>query len=195
MYRAALRGMLSELVREDRIKGISELRDESSLEEPVSLVIEVKRDADHEVRHERAGVPAIVAGAALSAWLFGDQTAWMLGRVTLNPVKHIDPIGTVLVPGVLFLLQAPFLFGWAKPVPVNFANLRHPRPALYTSAPPVHSSVSQTDEREIRALVDGEGRVAVRVTPGATQLERMPRGPYSQAICSVRLLSPPLAAE
>jgi len=61
------------------------------------------------------------------ARLFGDQTAWMLGRVTLNPIKHIDPIGTVLVPGVLFLLKAPFLFGWAKPVPVNFGNLRHPK--------------------------------------------------------------------
>jgi len=61
------------------------------------------------------------------ARLFGDQTAWMLGRVTLNPLKHIDPVGTVLVPGVLFLLKAPFLFGWAKPVPVNFGNLRHPK--------------------------------------------------------------------
>ncbi|MFO1398593.1 MAG: site-2 protease family protein [Burkholderiales bacterium] len=61
------------------------------------------------------------------ARVFGDQTAWMLGRVTLNPVKHIDPIGTVLVPGALFLLHAPFLFGWAKPVPVNFGNLRHPK--------------------------------------------------------------------
>ena len=61
------------------------------------------------------------------ARMFGDQTAWMLGRVTLNPIKHIDPIGTVLVPGVLLLMQAPFLFGWAKPVPVNFGNLRHPK--------------------------------------------------------------------
>jgi Zn-dependent protease len=58
---------------------------------------------------------------------FGDSTAWMLGRVTLNPLKHIDPIGTVLVPGMLLLVGAPFLFGWAKPVPVNFNNLRHPK--------------------------------------------------------------------
>ncbi len=61
------------------------------------------------------------------ARMFGDQTAWMLGRVTLNPLKHIDPIGTILVPGVLLLTGAPFLFGWAKPVPVNFGNLRHPK--------------------------------------------------------------------
>src|SRR3954469_20455534 len=61
------------------------------------------------------------------ARIFGDQTAWMLGRVTLNPLKHVDPVGTVLLPGVLLLLKAPFLFGWAKPVPVNFGNLRHPK--------------------------------------------------------------------
>jgi Zn-dependent protease len=61
------------------------------------------------------------------ARLFGDQTAWMLGRVTLNPLKHIDPIGTILVPGALLLTGAPFLFGWAKPVPVNFGNLRNPK--------------------------------------------------------------------
>ncbi len=61
------------------------------------------------------------------ARLFGDQTAWMLGRVTLNPLKHIDPVGTILVPGVLLLTGAPFVFGWAKPVPVNFGNLRHPK--------------------------------------------------------------------
>ena len=65
------------------------------------------------------------------ARIFGDQTAWMLGRVTLNPLKHIDPVGTVLVPIGLLLLSklmggGGFLFGWAKPVPVNFGNLRHP---------------------------------------------------------------------
>jgi Zn-dependent protease len=61
------------------------------------------------------------------ARMFGDQTAWMLGRVTLNPLKHIDPIGTVLLPGILLLIHSPILFGWAKPVPVNFGNLRNPK--------------------------------------------------------------------
>ena len=61
------------------------------------------------------------------ARMFGDQTAWMLGRVTLNPLKHIDPIGTVLLPGLLLLIHSPILFGWAKPVPVNFGNLRNPK--------------------------------------------------------------------
>jgi len=57
----------------------------------------------------------------------GDDTAWRLGRVSLNPVKHIDPFGTILLPGMLLLLGAPVLFGYAKPVPVNFGALRQPR--------------------------------------------------------------------
>jgi Zn-dependent protease len=59
--------------------------------------------------------------------LLGDDTAWRLGRVSFNPLKHIDPFGTVLLPGMLLLLHAPFLFGYAKPVPVNFRALRNPR--------------------------------------------------------------------
>jgi Zn-dependent protease len=57
----------------------------------------------------------------------GDPTARELGRVSLNPFRHVDPFGTVLLPGLLILMQAPFLFGYAKPVPVNFQRLRHPR--------------------------------------------------------------------
>jgi Zn-dependent protease len=56
----------------------------------------------------------------------GDDTAWRLGRVTLNPLKHIDPFGTVILPAILFI-TAGFTFGYAKPVPVNFRNLDHPR--------------------------------------------------------------------
>jgi len=65
------------------------------------------------------------------ARIFGDRTAELQGRITLNPLKHIDPIGTILVPGVLILaakLGGPqFVFGWAKPVPVNFGALRNPK--------------------------------------------------------------------
>jgi Zn-dependent protease len=57
----------------------------------------------------------------------GDNTAWQLGRVSFNPLKHIDPVGTVILPAVLLLSHSPFLFGYAKPVPVNFRNLNHPR--------------------------------------------------------------------
>lgn len=63
---------------------------------------------------------------------FGDFTAYNEGRISLNPVRHIDPVGTILVPLSLFILSkltigAGFLFGWAKPVPVNFSNLRQPK--------------------------------------------------------------------
>ena len=59
---------------------------------------------------------------------FGDNTAYVMGRVTLNPIKHIDPVGTILMPLLLyFATSGAFLFGYAKPVPVNFGQLRHPR--------------------------------------------------------------------
>ena len=61
------------------------------------------------------------------AWRFGDDTAKNLGRVTFNPLKHVDLNGTIIAPSLLFIVGAPFLFGWAKPVPVNFHNLDNPR--------------------------------------------------------------------
>ena len=73
---------------------------------------------------------AITVHEVAHGWMakqFGDPTAQRLGRLTLNPLKHIDPLGTLLVPGLLLLMHAPFLFGWAKPVPVTWENLRHPK--------------------------------------------------------------------
>jgi Zn-dependent protease len=64
------------------------------------------------------------------ARFLGDDTAWRLGRVSLNPIKHIDLVGTILLPGFLLLLSSPFLFGYAKPVPVNFRALRNPRSGM-----------------------------------------------------------------
>lgn len=61
------------------------------------------------------------------AWRLGDDTAYRQGRVTFNPLKHVDPFGTILLPALLLFMRAPFLFGWAKPVPVAFERLRHPR--------------------------------------------------------------------
>ncbi len=59
---------------------------------------------------------------------FGDPTAWQLGRITLNPVKHVDLVGTLLVPAlILFFSKGAFIFGWAKPVPVDFNRLRRPK--------------------------------------------------------------------
>ncbi|GMQ84273.1 MAG: site-2 protease family protein [Gammaproteobacteria bacterium] len=58
---------------------------------------------------------------------FGDKTAEMLGRLTLNPLKHIDPVGTILIPGLMLLLPGGFVFGWAKPVPVDWRNFKNPK--------------------------------------------------------------------
>ena len=66
------------------------------------------------------------AAHAYAARYFGDSTAYMLGRMTLNPIKHIDPVWTILVP-IVTLLVSPFVFGAAKPVPVNFGALRNPK--------------------------------------------------------------------
>jgi len=79
------------------------------------------------------GVPAIIAittheaAHGFVADRLGDDTARRLGRVTFNPLRHVDPVGTVLLPAMLLLARAPFLFGWAKPVPVDFRRLRRPR--------------------------------------------------------------------
>jgi Zn-dependent protease len=67
------------------------------------------------------------AAHAFVARFLGDDTASRLGRVSLNPIRHIDPIGTILLPGLLLLAKSPFLFGYAKPVPVNFRALRNHR--------------------------------------------------------------------
>ena len=62
-----------------------------------------------------------------AAWKLGDDTAYRLGRVSFNPLRHIDGMGTILLPALLIVARAPFLFGWAKPVPVNFSRLGNPR--------------------------------------------------------------------
>ena len=66
------------------------------------------------------------AHGLMALWC-GDTTARDRGRLTLNPLPHIDPIGSILLPAVLLLTHAPFLFGWARPVPINWANLRRPK--------------------------------------------------------------------
>lgn len=73
---------------------------------------------------------AITVHEVAHGWVasrLGDRTALMLGRLTLNPFKHVDPVGTILIPGLLLLLRAGFVFGYAKPVPVDWRNLHHPK--------------------------------------------------------------------
>ena len=78
------------------------------------------------------GIPvifAITVHEVAHGWValkFGDRTAQMMGRLTLNPIKHIDPLGTIIIPGVL-LMAGGFIFGWAKPVPITYQNLRKPK--------------------------------------------------------------------
>ncbi len=67
------------------------------------------------------------AAHALAAYRLGDATAYYLGRVSLNPFKHVDPIGTFAVPLLLMMMRAPFMFGWANPVPVNTRLLKKPK--------------------------------------------------------------------
>ena len=67
------------------------------------------------------------AAHGIIAWSYGDDTAYKLGRVTLNPLKHVDPMGTVVLPILLYISPLPFVFGYAKPVPVAFHRLRRPR--------------------------------------------------------------------
>ena len=73
---------------------------------------------------------AIVLHEVAHGWVadkLGDDTARWMGRLTLNPIKHIDPIGTILIPIALLVVGSPFLFGYAKPVPINFRKLRRPK--------------------------------------------------------------------
>ena len=92
-----------------------------------------------------AAIPILIAitfhevAHGFVAYKCGDSTAKMMGRLTLNPIAHIDPVGTIIVPLMLFIFsKGTFIFGTAKPVPVNFYNLRHPRrdSALVSAAGP-----------------------------------------------------------
>jgi Zn-dependent protease len=141
---------------------------------------------------------------------FGDQTAWMLGRVTLNPLKHIDPVGTVAVPLALFLaskylLGGGFLFGWAKPVPVNFANLRDPkRDMLWVAAagPAMNFAMAlawglvfrlaapDTDSSALALM----SRAGIEINVVLMVLNLLPIPPLDGGRIAVSLLPMPLAA-
>ncbi len=78
-------------------------------------------------------LPALIAitlheaAHGFAAYVFGDDTAKRMGRMSLNPLRHVDPFGTIILPGLLLLVRSPFLFGYAKPVPVNFYRLNPAR--------------------------------------------------------------------
>lgn len=80
-----------------------------------------------------AALPVILAitlheaAHGYAARYFGDPTAWLAGRISLNPLRHVELFGTILLPALLFFMSSPFVFGWAKPVPVDLGRLRHPK--------------------------------------------------------------------
>jgi Zn-dependent protease len=95
------------------------------------------------------------------AFLFGDPTAKEDGRLTLNPIRHIDPFGTILLPALLVFAGAP-AFGWAKPVPVNTARLRHPRNQsvlVLLAGPAVNIGLSVLSLLVVRFLLGSNGSV------------------------------------
>jgi len=146
------------------------------------------------------------------ARMFGDQTAWMLGRVTLNPIKHIDPVGTIAVPGALIALsvltKAPlFLFGWAKPVPVNFDNLRNPKRDMFWVAgagPAINFVMALGWALLLRAAQPGGafssdgleemGNAGVQINLMLMALNLLPILPLDGGRLAVSLLPRPLAA-
>jgi Zn-dependent protease len=76
---------------------------------------------------------AITVHEVAHGWMakrYGDKTADQLGRLTLNPLKHIDPVGTIIIPGLLLITFTGFIFGWAKPVPVDARNFKNPKKAM-----------------------------------------------------------------
>ena len=108
---------------------------------------------------------AITFHEAAHGWMaerFGDPTARMLGRVTFNPIKHVDPFGTLILPGLLLLLKAPVLFGYAKPVPVNFARLNHPKRDMIWVAlagPGVNIALAYASALALRAVYPPSGEL------------------------------------
>lgn len=114
-------------------------------------------------------ITAISFHEAAHGWAaskLGDDTALRLGRVTLNPVRHVDPFGTLLVPGMLLLAGAPFLFGWAKPVPVLFNRLRNPKRDMIWVAlagPGINIVMAWACALLLHTLAGGQGNVTLWV--------------------------------
>ena len=146
------------------------------------------------------------------ARLFGDPTAWMLGRISANPLRHIDPVGTLLVPAIIVFtsyvaLDSVFIFGWAKPVPVNFGRLRNPkRDMLWVAgAGPaanlamallwalVFKLITLMPFHEYSLALAEMARIGISVNIGLMVLNLLPLPPLDGGRIAVSLLPYPLA--
>src|SRR5512143_333044 len=102
---------------------------------------------------------AIILHEVAHGWIaekFGDTTARRAGRITLNPISHIDPIGTVILPLILIVTGSPYLFGWAKPVPVDFTRLRTPKKDMVwvaLSGPGTNFSLALVSAMLLRVII------------------------------------------
>jgi Zn-dependent protease len=137
---------------------------------------------------------------------FGDPTAWQLGRITLNPLRHIDPVGTVLVPALTVSLGG-FFFGWAKPVPVDFGRLRKPKQDMlwvaaagpganlvmaFAWAAVLKLAVAMPDNAYSLPLAE-MARAGISVNAMLMLLNLLPIPPLDGGRIMVSLLPPPLA--
>jgi Zn-dependent protease len=135
--------------------------------------------ADLLVKLALIGVPLMVAvilheiAHGVVANRLGDDTAARAGRLTLNPLPHIDPIGSVVLPLLLTVANAPFLFGWAKPVPVNAARLRHPRRDMALVAlagPATNALLALVCALALHLLVENGARLLALVALAGVQI-------------------------
>jgi len=116
-------------------------------------------------------VLAIILHEVSHGWVadkLGDDTARWMGRLTLNPLKHIDPVGTILLPLLLLVLHSPFLFGYAKPVPVNFSKLRRPKKDMVWVAiagPAMNLALALISSLLLAVLTKGPSAMAWLIQP------------------------------
>jgi len=157
-------------------------------------------------------IPAILAitlheaAHGYAALMFGDPTAKEAGRLSLNPIRHVDPMGTIVLPGLLILASAPFLFGWAKPVPVNFHRLRSPRADMVWVAlagPGMNIALALLSGILLRAVPEAPGLTGAVIAEGLNKsifinvilavFNMIPLPPLDGGRVAVGLLPIPLA--
>ena len=132
------------------------------------------------------------AHGVMALWC-GDPTARDRGRLTLNPLSHIDPLGSLLIPGVLAIVHSPFLFGWAKPVPIDWARLKSPRndPVKVALAGPLSNALLALGFAALARLAPVKSISSALRTAGMARSRRLAQ---MQALCQRAKASSPVRA-